>query len=247
VRGKPGGEILLVTERGDPLLARRRDGLGQVAVWTSDAKNRWAASWLGWPGFSRFFAQLVRSTMRPPLSGAGVYPVEVTLDPPQALVKVDATGADDRFVSGLTGEVAVGPADLRAPRTARVPLAETAPGRYEAVLHPPTDVPQLVQTILRRDGVEVSRSLQSLTPPRALEHRAIPPDRAGLAALAAATGGRVDPAPARVFDVVGPLGHDDTSRRPLWAPALWAALVLLILDLAARRVPARPIRRTTAR
>jgi Ca-activated chloride channel family protein len=246
VRAKPGGEVLLSSSRGDPLLARRRDGLGQVAVWASDAKNRWASSWLPWPGFSRFFAQLVRSTMRPPLAGAGVYPTEVTLDPPRAQVSVDATSPDDRFVSGLSGEVQLGPIDPAAPRTARVPLVETAPGRYQATLRPEGTEPQLVQTILRRDGAEVSRSVQAISPPRALEHLALPPDLERLDALRTATGGRLDPSPDQVFAAI-PGASAETSRRPLWAPALWAALCLLILDLAARRWPSRTASRLTAR
>jgi Mg-chelatase subunit ChlD len=241
VRAKPGGEVLLDSGRGDPLLARRRDGLGQVAVWASDAKNRWAAAWLPWPGYARFFAQLVRSTMRPPLAGAGTYPAEISLDPPRAHVSVDATGNDDRFVSGLTGEVQLGPVDLAAPRRARVPLVESAPGRYQASLRPSSSEPQLVQTILRRDGVEVSRSLQVISPPAALEHLALPPDLPRLEALRAETGGRSEPAPESVF---APLqaGPELVSRRPLWAPALWIALCLLILDLAARRWPTRSTR-----
>ena len=48
---KPGAELLLSTERGDPLLAHWRYGLGRVAAFTSDAKSRWASEWLGWSGF----------------------------------------------------------------------------------------------------------------------------------------------------------------------------------------------------
>ena len=51
---------------------------------------------------------------------------------------VDAVGADDRFMAGLDGSVqviAVGPGGAAAPpRT--LPMAETAPGRYEASFHP---------------------------------------------------------------------------------------------------------------
>lgn len=237
VRAKPGAEVLLASNRGDPLLARRHDGLGQVAVWTSDAKNRWAVAWLPWAGYSRFFAQLVRSTMRPALAGEGNYPADISFDPPYARISVDATGADDRFVSGLVGEVQIGPPDLTAARGAHVPLVETAPGRYEAQVRLEGDEPQLVQTILRRDGTEVSRSLQTVTPPRAQEHLALPPDLVRLEALRTATSGRLDPPPESVFASIGPAPPGLVSRRPLWAPALWTALALLVLDLAARRWP----------
>jgi len=31
-----------------------------TVAFTSDAKARWAAEWLTWPGYSKFWAQLVR-------------------------------------------------------------------------------------------------------------------------------------------------------------------------------------------
>src|SRR5206468_3485002 len=62
---KPTAEILLATESGDPLLVTWRYGLGQTAAFTSDAKARWGGEWLGWPGFGKFWTQLVRAMMRP--------------------------------------------------------------------------------------------------------------------------------------------------------------------------------------
>ncbi len=239
VRMKPGGELLLVSSKGDPLLARRRDGLGQAAIWTSDAKNRWANEWLRWPGYARFFAQLVRSTMRPALSGEGTYPTTLELDPPFARVSVDALSADDRFVTGLDGLVErVAASALRGgPSLARQALVEVAPGRYQAELRVDGTGPQLVRTILRRDGVEVSRALSAISPPPSREHSAAPPDLPLLEALRGGTGGRLDPAPGAVF--TDPLQGSAKLRasRPLWDRALWAALLLLVLDLAARRWP----------
>ncbi len=246
VKPKPGGEVLLVSQRGDPLLARRRDGLGQTAVWASDAKNRWATAWLPWPGFARFFAQLVRSTMRPPLAGAGAYPVDLKLADGGATVRIDATAPDDRFVSGLDGYAElVDPDSARTdgdPRT-RVPLAERAPGRYEAVV--PLDAgdrtrAKLLRTVLRRDGAEISRSLRAVSLPQAVEHLRLQPDLTLLGSF----GGRVDPTPVEVLAMPARTARPLVARRPLWSYCLWTALVLLVLDLAVRRIP--PSRRKSA-
>ncbi len=61
---KPTADLLLTTERGEPLLATWRYGLGQAAAFTSDAKARWAAEWMTWPGFGKFWTQFVRGLMR---------------------------------------------------------------------------------------------------------------------------------------------------------------------------------------
>ncbi len=63
-RPKPTSEVILATEKGDPLLAWWRYGLGMTAAFTSDAKSRWAAEWLTWPGYGKFWTQVVRQTMR---------------------------------------------------------------------------------------------------------------------------------------------------------------------------------------
>ena len=63
-RPKPTSEVILATEAGDPLLAWWRYGLGMSVAFTSDAKARWAAEWLAWPQFGKFWAQVVRHAMR---------------------------------------------------------------------------------------------------------------------------------------------------------------------------------------
>ena len=48
----------------DPVFATWQYGLGRSVAFTSDAKARWAARWLDWPGFGRFWAQAMRWMMR---------------------------------------------------------------------------------------------------------------------------------------------------------------------------------------
>ena len=64
---KATAQVPLVTDTGDPLLAHWRFGLGKVTAFTSDAKSRWAGLWVaGWPGYSQFWAQVLRETARAP-------------------------------------------------------------------------------------------------------------------------------------------------------------------------------------
>ncbi|MFT5470120.1 MAG: Ca-activated chloride channel family protein, partial [Verrucomicrobiales bacterium] len=60
-------QVPLVTDAGDPLLAHWQFGLGKVTAFTSDCKSRWGVLWVeGWDGYSRFWAQVLRETARPP-------------------------------------------------------------------------------------------------------------------------------------------------------------------------------------
>ena len=47
----------------DPLFVRWQYGLGRSAVFTSDAKSRWASEWVGWPGFDKFWANVFRDLL----------------------------------------------------------------------------------------------------------------------------------------------------------------------------------------
>ena len=54
---KPTAETILRIDR-DPLLARWQYGLGRSAVFASDAKPRWAADWVTWKGYDKFWTNL---------------------------------------------------------------------------------------------------------------------------------------------------------------------------------------------
>src|SRR5262249_26854165 len=53
----------LEADRTDPLFVRWQYGLGRTAVFTSDAKNRWAVNWVTWPGFDRFWTNVFRDLL----------------------------------------------------------------------------------------------------------------------------------------------------------------------------------------
>ena len=55
---RPTSDTILAADKEDPLLVRWQYGLGRAAVFTSDAKNRWAAAWVNWPGFDKLWANI---------------------------------------------------------------------------------------------------------------------------------------------------------------------------------------------
>jgi Ca-activated chloride channel family protein len=50
-------------DKKDPLLVRWQYGLGRAAVFTSDAKSRWASAWVAWPGFDKFWTNVFRDLL----------------------------------------------------------------------------------------------------------------------------------------------------------------------------------------
>jgi uncharacterized membrane protein len=240
-------ETILLTADGAPLLARWPVGLGQVLAWTSDLGARWAAPWTRWPPYDKLWAQLARATMR--RRAASHFPIRAARDETGDIVhlSVEAVGADDRFLTGLDGTVEIdgtAPSGRRADRRT-LPLAETAPGLYEATFRPDIDAGALLfQATLRapgQGGSPVADASGRLALPFAPELRPRPPRAPGdpdegtalLATVAGTTGGRVVTDPLEVLDP-GP-DHPET-RQPLRVPVLLATLALFLLDVAARRV-----------
>jgi hypothetical protein len=212
-------------------------GLGQAVAFTSDVKNRWAVDWLRWPGYGRFWAHLVRSTMRHTIGSLGVsggasYDLKVEVDPPRARVTVDAVGGDDRFVSGLDTTLQVIDPD-HPQKPLEVPLAESAAGRYEGEFTLDRYGTFLLRAVHRQNGAEVAESTGTVSLPYPREYLALPPDQALLARVSSVTGGRELGAAAQLFD---PAGEEVPFHRELWTWALWLAAVLLLFDVASRRV-----------
>ncbi len=66
---KGSATVSLLTAREDPLLAQWQYGLGRAVAWTSDAREQWAAPWIGTAEFGTLTAQLVAWTL--PAAGRG--------------------------------------------------------------------------------------------------------------------------------------------------------------------------------
>ncbi len=122
---KSGTRVLLATERGEPLLATGRVGLGKVAAFTSDLKGRWTGDWLEWSGFGKLIAQLARATARGAAAGGVTAIVEPAGD--GTAVVIDAMDGAGQFVDGADAVV------TRLADSREVRAEQVEPGRYRAV------------------------------------------------------------------------------------------------------------------
>ncbi len=237
----PPAELILASDRGEPILARWRVGLGWSLAWTSDVKNNWAVDWLRWPEYGRFWAQLVREHMRG--ERRRELPMEVHVEDDEVVATVQSLTDDERFDSSFESVLRVRPGKVRgatgkseAPK--EVPFRLKAPGLYEARLRAPgfgsfvLDARHLRREedgVLRPVGVSYGHA--SLPYPR--EYATFEPNIAALERIASAGGGRIDPKPSQVFD---PEGQSIEHSSPRQNGFILAALVVFILDLLVRRV-----------
>ncbi len=227
---KPTSEVILVSDLGEPILARWRHGAGTAVAWTSDVKNRWSSDWISWAGYPKFWAQLVRTTMRRKVYDS--YDLFATIDDGRAAVVVDAIDSGDQFVNALdTALQVIDPATNQVKQT--VPMAQTAAGRYVADFPIERYGSFLLKAVHSRDGKIVAESLGSVALPYPLEYLRTTPDDVALTQAALVTGGtsQVTPKDAWITD-----DESIAYTQDLWPWVLLGMIGLIMLDLYAKRV-----------
>jgi Ca-activated chloride channel homolog len=227
-KAKDTSEVLLeaptLGEKPDPLLARWQYGLGKTAAFTSDLKDRWAVEWLKWNGYSKFWSQLVRDTMR--RRDNDEFDFRVDRDNDEAKITINAVEKDGQFRNKLQAQVRVIGPDQNV---SELPIHQTAPGSYAA------------RVPLKQKGTFTFRAVadQAGGPSRVLpysypdEYHFYPPNTELLRAVATETGGSFQPNAAEIFNT---RGETTALPTPLWPYLGATALVLFVIDVLLRRL-----------
>jgi Ca-activated chloride channel family protein len=218
---KPTAETILQLDRHDPLLTRWQYGLGRSAVFASDAKTRWAADWVSWKGYDKFWTNLCRDLL--PRAQAG-----------EAAVEYDSANGDlvveYRLGHGvpepdkIPDVYAFGPDGFQQP----VPVKKVAAGTFRGRL--PIG---LRQGLFRVRTAEESRAFPEAGLYRPETELAdYGSNEALLKQVAEFTGGRFQPDPAAVFSGGG---RSIASSLQLWPVLLGFAVLLSLAELVMRK------------
>ena len=226
-QAKDTAEVLLQSEAEAPILARWHYGLGKAAVFTSDVKNRWAADWIEWEGYGKFWSQLVRETMQRDSGDEIDFVVERVGD--EAIVTVSAVTEEGVFRIGLKPRL-----EVIEPGGVGVVLQvdQVGPGTYQAKypLHTSPDSPYL----FRLSADDFDAQSRELFYAYTDEYRLYPPNTELLVAVSEQTGGKVRPEPEEIFN---DYGESASVPTPLWPFFATLALLGYLLDIAMRRAP----------
>jgi hypothetical protein len=223
--------IAEIEKTRDPILAHWRYGLGKTVAFTSDAKNRWAADWIAWGGYSKFWAQVVRWASR---SGSrGEFQATSRVEGEMATLSLDAVDYGGQFVNFLRFQGRFTAPSLEG---GEIRVEQTAPGRYETSFRA-TDVGTYFVNLTFQDedgnrgyyttGIPVSYS------PEYLKLRTNETFLHGARDL---TGGRELSVqdPRGVFERTGL--RVSRSYQDIWPGLVLAAALLFVGDIVIRRV-----------
>lgn len=220
-QARPAADTILSADREDPLLVRWQYGLGRSAVFTSDAKNRWAANWVTWPGFDKLWANIFRDLLpHAPQS-------ETTADFDRASNELVV---DYRLSRNVDDPATIPDIFVMGPNGFQAPLKVTkvTAGHYRGKL----GIGQ-AQGLFRVRPVADSRAFPEVgfyrQEDEMLEYGNNEPL---LKQIAAATGGRFNPSPKQVFDAGA---RSIRTTMDLWPGLLALAIALNLAELIVRK------------
>jgi hypothetical protein len=224
VKAKPIAEVLLEAHKDRPLLARWQFGLGKAMVFTSDVKDRWAVDWLKWNGYSKFWSQTVRETMRRQNESDIDFHVEREND--FAVISMEAAGGGGRIRDRLQMQVHVVAPDQSS---FVVDIPQIAPGVYESRI----PLKQQGTYIFRAGDKGSDGATRTLAYSYPAEYRWYPPDTEKLRTISSETGGSFQPSGPEIFAAGGMSTQVSIVLWP-WLAAI--ALVLYLFDVLLRRL-----------
>jgi Ca-activated chloride channel homolog len=228
---KPDAQVILNSDREDPVLAKWQYGLGRVVAWMADDGSDLAAPWTLWDGYDKFWAAAVRWALpdpeRRPLT------VSTHREGTDVVLTVTAAGESGDFAASVPTFATVTSASGE-PLVARE-LTQTAPGEYTLRLPSPAPGAYAVEVRQERDDGPLTE-VAGITVPPSPETLPAANGPALLASLAARTGGRVLSLddPAAVWDAPAPGGNPLREHRAVWYFPVGLALILFVCDIAAR-------------
>ena len=156
-----------------------RSGLGRSAAFTSDTNPRWAQNWIQWREFNKFWAQLVRWTLRSATVNGTT--ASVVRRDRNGEVIVDAMDAKGTYINFMDAQVGI-----VAPNRERsvVDLEQIAPGRYRGRFPTTQEGVYLVGMAQRAEQRAASSQVAGLVVPYAEELRDLGLDEGLLKELA---------------------------------------------------------------
>ena len=228
---KPRAETPLWTHQGDPLLAHWQYGLGRAVAWTSDAKPRWAKTWLAWEKYRQFWVQTAQWSLR--RTENADFSTDVSLEKGDGIINVEALDAQGNYRNFLNLQaIVVSPKGERVV----VPVRQSGPGHYEAKFATKEPGTYAVN-VVEMDGTKVvAQQTAGASINYSPEFSVAEPNYNLLRRLAEAGGGKV-------LDLKNPADnpflHDRLKTfqpRDLWEWLMRFAVLLFVLDVGFRRI-----------
>lgn len=234
---KPSPNVILpivrVSDDGDdPVLAHWQYELGKTVAFTSGHWPIWGTDWTAWKRFAKFWAQVVRWTMRQ--EATANFETYTKIEGSRGRVVIDALDKDASYLNFLDLQ-----SKIIGPDGSAKPLAfrQTGPGHYEAEFEAEQAGQYLANIQVDEAGIHRGTIRTGASLAYSPEFRDMRPNEALLRQVADITGGAWRDEGATRFDVFDHSLPPTEAKRPAWRWVLaWLLLPTFLLDVAVRRL-----------
>lgn len=226
--------LVRATDDGnDPVLAHWQCELGKAVAFTSGYWPVWGDQWTQWQKFAKFWAQIVRWSMRQDTPAN--FDTYTRVEGNKARIVVDAVDEHGNYLNHLRLPArVVGPDGVQK----SVTLTQTGPGHYETEFDAEKAGQYLANIQIESGGRPIGTIRTGASVSYSPEYKALETNEALLRQIQEVSGGRWldvgDPKEANLFS------HDlppSVSRKAAWEWVLaWIVLPLFLLDVAVRRL-----------
>ena len=222
---KTAATVFLASDTDDPLLARWNAGAGTVLCWMSDGEGAWTEAFLRWEQASAFFGGMAAAVL-PGGSAEGTLTARVEDDTLRVTYTMDNPGGNE----AAAAVTAIAPDGT----TREIALTQTDAGVFEGELEAAAQGAYALR-LKQTDGSGGEHVLESGAVKGFAREYDLRNDRKdGLDRLLAATGGQA------LTEADGFWGRpvaEARTRKNLQGALLVAALCLLLVDVALRKLP----------
>jgi len=230
-------QLVLTSDKGDPILATCQSGLGRCAVFTSAFDSRWAANWISWNQTERFWEQMVRWAGKSALNKSR--DCEVFTDIQGRRISLNFEGISDNNdnppqFAHIEAQIFSPDASIRS-----LPLTQIGPSQFHGHFQAGASGNYLINLRYRKVGQTGPPSLMQfpVTVPFAPEFRDLSHNEALLNEICQITNGRLIQSPpqeANLFDHTGIKFPE--IQKPITDKLMYIWLALFLLDIAWRRI-----------
>lgn len=216
----------------DPLFTTWTVGLGLVSTLNTDLAGHWTPDWISWTSLSELFSEMFVLSEPSMFTSAGIH-ASVSVTERDVEILVDARDTTGQFADWLALSAYLLPLEESSD------LRQVAPGLYRAAFARPEAGGYALRITDQSRGAAVQLPVSV---PYSVEFAATGADLVTLSSIAALTGGEVLPTDDLVLTEERRYPH--RAFVPVHTHLLWAALVLLLIELIAIRWPRRRVQPT---
>lgn len=237
-RAKPTAEIVLSSDRNEPILAQWQYGRGRSVAWMADAGAHWAADWITWDGFPTFVRQTVEWASPPPDMAPApiIVRIDTSYTDDEAVITIDTVDADHQFVNGLNTHLTLTSPDGSTRNQAAMQIA---PGRYQTRVRGLSSGVYKIGVEQQNSEGLASTASWGLVIPNSDELRYVATNRHELQRIATLTGGTTIESSKDLMSLPRYVNH---SFFVGWQHLLTIALMAFVADVGVRRIRDNPRR-----